>query len=240
MRGWWKVLWWLVYPVSRGLLGLRVRGADHIPREGSVILAPNHRSYWDPPLVGVAAPREVYFLAKQELFSGTSLFARAFARLITWLHAIPLRRTAGGHRALREALRLLRQGRVIVIFPEGTRNKTRYPLLPFRRGVVFLAYRAGVPVVPTWIKNVRQPVWKWILRLAPPEVRFGPPLLPEKGESPERFSWRLMEALIALSDPEDQARHREAMARGHIRAPETKASQSTIHENPTPSKPKGR
>ncbi len=220
MRGWWKALWILLYPLPRWILGLRVRGADHVPGEGSVVLAPNHRSYWDPPLVGVAAPREVFFLAKQELFSGSSLPARAFARLITWLHAIPLRRTAGGHRALREALRLLRQGRVIVIFPEGTRNKTRYPLLPFRRGVVFLAYRAGVPVVPTWIKNARQPVWKWILRLASPEVRFGEPLTPKKGESQEAFAWRLMEALISLADPEDQAKHREALNRGHIRPPD--------------------
>jgi len=63
----WRLARILLGPIFRFVLGVRVRGAHHVPREGSVILAPNHRSFWDPPMVGYASPRETFFLAKREL-----------------------------------------------------------------------------------------------------------------------------------------------------------------------------
>jgi len=132
----------------------------------------------------------------------------------TW-NAFPVDRATGGVSALRRSLALLQSGKVVTIFPEGTRNRTRYPLLPLQRGVVFLAYKADVPVVPVWLVNMKAPLWKWFLRRACPEVRFGPPLRVEPGEDVDAFVARLALAMIALADPEEQARFEEARKKGY-------------------------
>ncbi len=215
MSAHWRLARILLGPIFRFVLGVRVRGTEHVPREGSVILAPNHRSSWDPPMVGYASPREIFFLAKRELFDSPTPWGRLFSWVIRTWNALPVDRAAGGVAALRRSLRLLQAGKVVTIFPEGTRNRTRYPLLPLQRGVVFLAYKAGVPVVPVWLVNMKAPLWKWILRLSRPEVRFGPPLRVEPGEDVDAFVARLALAMIALADPEERARFEEARKKGY-------------------------
>ncbi len=172
MRPLWRISRALIVPLFRALTGFRVENAHWVPPRGPVILAPNHNSWWDPPLVGIAAPREVYFLAKEELFTTN----RLFGWLIRTYNAIPIRRETGGLEALRTALRLLDQGKAVVIFPEGTRNRTEHLLLPLKPGVFLLAKHSGAPVVPAFILHNREPFHRWLLRKAPPVVRFGPPL----------------------------------------------------------------
>ncbi len=212
----WKLARLLLGPIFRFVLGVRVKGAHHVPRTGSVIFAPNHRSSWDPPMVGYGSPREVYFLAKRELFTSPTPWGRAFAWLIRTWNAIPVDRAGGGVAALRRSLKLLQSGHGVTIFPEGTRNRTSYPLLPLQHGVVFLAYKAGVPVVPVWLKNMKAPLWAWILRIRPPEVRFGPPLYVKPGERVEAFQERLALAMIALADPDEQERFWESVHKGYF------------------------
>ncbi len=215
MSAHWRLAVVLLGPIFRFVLGVKVRGREHVPREGSVILAPNHRSSWDPPMVGYASPREIFFLAKRELFDSPTPWGRLFAWVIRTWNALPVDRASGGVAALRRSLKLLQSGKVVTIFPEGTRNRTRYPLLPLQRGVVFLAYKANVPVVPVWLVNMKAPLWKWILRIARPEVRFGPPLRVEPGEDVDAFVARLALAMIALADPEERARFEEARKKGY-------------------------
>ncbi len=198
MRPLWRVSRGIIVPLFRALTGFRVENAHLVPPQGPVILAPNHNSWWDPPLIGMAAPREVYFLAKEELFTTN----RLFGWLIRTYNAIPIRRETGGLEALRTALRLLDQGKAVVIFPEGTRNRTQQLLLPLKPGVFLLAKHSGAPVVPAFILNNREPFHRWLLRKAPPVVRFGPPLKAQdfpQDKKGRAFNQALRQALEQLA-----------------------------------------
>ena len=116
------------FAVSRVLFRLRVVGADRMPREGRLIVASNHVSLLDPPLVGCASPRELDYMAKAELFRIPGL-----GGLIRRLNAHPVDRTGSDSAALRLALRLLETGRALLVFPEGTRG-TEGRLGPARAG----------------------------------------------------------------------------------------------------------
>ena len=111
-------------------VALRATGAENLPRTGPVIVACNHVSYLDPVALGIGLPRMVTYLAKKELFSIPILGA-----LVRGCGAYPLDRDAGGVAAVRAALRVLKNGRCIGIFPEGTRNlhRTRHPRKAARR-----------------------------------------------------------------------------------------------------------
>ncbi len=173
-----KILGWFFYPV----MGVKVHGKENVPPEGPIIVAPNHRAYFDPPVVGYALAvkpnqREAHFLAKEDLWK-----FKPFGKLLEFLNAIPLRRSAQARTALMHAIDILNRGGAIVIFPEGGRNKTQEDLLPFKLGVSFLAIHTGAKVVPAYITNNRgraiSKPWKWIFRLEPMHVYFGEPLDP--------------------------------------------------------------
>jgi len=116
-----------------------VRGGEHVPAEGGVLLIANHTSYADPPIVGTASPRPVNFMAKAELFR---------IPLLGWLirrtHAFPVRRGTTDREALRRAIRLLRSGRVLLVFPEGTRSPDGR-LMEAEQGAAFIALTACCP-----------------------------------------------------------------------------------------------
>ncbi len=174
----------------QGLFGLRIEGGERVPIEGPLIICPNHGSYWDPPLIGVATPREIYYVAKEELFTTYSWFGW----LIRKYNAIPIRRETGGLGAIRTTLDLLKQGKVVVIFPEGTRNKTGSVLLPLKAGAAIVAQMSGAPILPAYIKNNRRGMGFWMLRWGSPVVRFGN-LLDPKDFPRDKKGTRLTEAL---------------------------------------------
>jgi len=173
----WKITYILAYPIAKFIIGIKVYGRENIPENGPLILAPNHRSYIDPPVVGFASPRETYFLAKEELFK-----FKPFARLITFYNAIPLKRNFESKTALIYAIEKLKENKVITIFPEGTRNKTNKKLLPFKLGVAFLSLNTNAKIIPIYIKNnggkaLLKP-FLWILRIKRLEVHIGKPIEP--------------------------------------------------------------
>jgi len=164
-----RLSWLFLNCMERLFFGFAVKGAEHVPRTGPVIIASNHISYADPPVVGSAVPREVYFMAKEELFANW-----AFGWLIRQYNAIPLRRTVGDLGAVRKAVDLLRQGRAVLMFPEGTRSLTGKLLRP-KLGVGLIACTAGVAVVPAYVTGTNR-LGRVLARGARLRVSFGPPV----------------------------------------------------------------
>jgi 1-acyl-sn-glycerol-3-phosphate acyltransferase len=119
---------------------LEVRGQAHVPASGPLLLVSNHVSLLDPPFVGAASPRELHFLAKEELFTIPLL-----GRLIRALNARPVKRDGSDGRALKMAVRLLGEGRALLVFPEGTRG-VEGRLREGKPGAGMLAVMSGAPV----------------------------------------------------------------------------------------------
>ena len=149
-----------------------VTGREHVPSTGGVLLIANHTSYSDPPIVGTACPRPVHFMAKAELFKMPLLGA-----FIRRTHAFPVRRGAADRTALRRAVRLLREGRVLLVFPEGTRSPDGR-LQELEQGAAFIALSGKAAVVPVGLVGADRllPKGSPILRPAKLHVRFGPPV----------------------------------------------------------------
>src|SRR5437763_1745510 len=101
------------------LFDLKVKGVENVPRTGGVLIVANHQSYLDPMLVGVRLPRATSFLAKSELFNNR------FTRwILSKLCAFPVRQGEGDIGAVREAIRRLKEGKALVLFPKGSRTQT--------------------------------------------------------------------------------------------------------------------
>jgi 1-acyl-sn-glycerol-3-phosphate acyltransferase len=137
----------LVAPFMRLWFGLRSEGVERIPAQGPVIIAPNHKSFWDAFFVGVAAPRHVRFMGKTELFEGR------LGRLYVRLGAFPVRRGTADADALETARVVLRQGGVLALFPEGTRIRDPEGLGEPHSGAGRLALETGAPLVPAAISG---------------------------------------------------------------------------------------
>ena len=170
------MLYTVLKPVTHTLLWLwlrlEVKGQENVPPSGPVLLVSNHVSALDPPIVGAAAPRPLYFMAKEELFR-----IPLFGRLIRALNARPVRREGADGRALKSALRLLEEGRALLVFPEGTRG-TEGRLREGKPGVGMLAVMSGAVVVPVYVAGSggAMPPGRMFPRRSKVRVAFGPPL----------------------------------------------------------------
>ncbi len=141
------------YGFARGVVELfarvvwrvRVRGRENVPRHGPFVLAPVHRSYVDTLVAGCVVRRRIRFMGKEELWG-----YRWSARLFSSLGGFPVRRGAPDREALHICEQALRAGEPVVLYPEGTRQSG--PVVqPLFEGAVFVAARAGVPIVPVGI-----------------------------------------------------------------------------------------
>ncbi|NGP43692.1 1-acyl-sn-glycerol-3-phosphate acyltransferase [Bacillaceae bacterium SIJ1] len=148
---------------SKALFKFEVIGEEHIPKTGGVLLCCNHRSNYDPVLLGVACPRKVRYMAKDELFKAPPL-----KWLMNQLGVIPVRRGASDKQALRKGLQVLNDGDVYGMFPEGTRSKTG-ELGEGMSGAGFFALRSNAAIVPSAVIGDYQPFQKV-------KVAFGPPI----------------------------------------------------------------
>lgn len=133
---------WLL---ARLYLRLRFVGVEHVPTRGAVLITPNHVSYMDPVLVSLPIHRPLHYLALEPFFRVPGL-----GPLIRWCRAWPVREGEPNAEAARTALRVLRAGEALVIFPEGGRSRDGR-LQPFFPGAFRLALAAGAPVVPVSI-----------------------------------------------------------------------------------------
>ena len=179
----------------------RVFGLEHVPADGACILASNHASYLDPPILGSPIRhRVVHFMARDTLFRGP------LAWLLPRLGTVPLDRGRGDVSALRSALAILRHDCALGLFPEGTRTRTG-AMQPAKGGVGFLVAKASVPVIPVyidgsfkaWPKGARRP------RLHAITIVYGDPISPAQiaahgttHEAYEQISALVMARIAAL------------------------------------------
>lgn len=157
--------WTLLRPAYKALYPHRVTGLENLPAEGGFVLCINHISARDPLYVSTCIPRKrrMYFLGKKELFDNR--FLRPF---VTWLGGIPVDRGHADLSAVRNSLRVLKEGFGLGIFPQGTRSRDNTPT-PMLNGASMIALRGGVPVVPAYIDGP----YRLFHRV---DVRFGAPL----------------------------------------------------------------
>lgn len=207
MRFHYRISWEFLRLIERLLFGMRIHGDEKVPRTGGVIIASNHISYNDPPMVGSAVPRELHFLAKEELFENP-----VFGALISSFNAMPVKRATGDVGALKKAVRLLKEGKAMIMFPEGTRSLSGKFLKP-KPGVGMIASMADVQVVPTYVAgtdNLGAAFW----RKRPVVVRFGEPIVPAEvrsrwGSDKEAYmaiSQEAMERIKALAEEDRKER----------------------------------
>jgi 1-acyl-sn-glycerol-3-phosphate acyltransferase len=171
----------------------RATGAGNIPASGPVIVACNHVSYLDPPALGIGMNRQITYLAKKELFAIPLLGA-----VIRGLGAYPLDREAGGVAAVKAALRVLKAGQCVGIFPEGTRNLDGSAAE--KGGAALLAALSGAPVVPAAIVGTKD-----AKRFAQVRVVYGEPLTVVRnrkadGDDLEKWTHEIMRRIRILEE----------------------------------------
>jgi 1-acyl-sn-glycerol-3-phosphate acyltransferase len=176
------ILYWVIrgvlFPLFRVYFRLRRIGREHIPGDGPLLLAANHRSFLDPFVIGMMLRRPVYYMAKRELFE-----KRLQGRLLNALGAFPVDRGTGDAGAMDAARAILERGDCVVVFPEGTRVRPG-PLGAPKRGIGRLALEAGVPVVPIAVLGTEDVRRGWRIRPRRVYVRAGRPLrFPTDGTS---------------------------------------------------------
>lgn len=167
----------------------RTYGRENIPRQGGCIYASNHESNIDPILLPVCSPRQMRFMAKEELFAGI------MGPLMTWGGGFPVRRGSVDRGALQTFLEQIKKGYPVLIFPQGTRGGAK-----IQSGVGFLAAQSGAPVVPIYIHGtaeVMPPKAKFPRRRSV-SLTFGKPLTFSKDEAYDEIARQVMEAVEGL------------------------------------------
>lgn len=170
------MFYWFAWIILRVFLNLfcryRIEGLENVPRSGGVILVANHRAMMDPIVIGCCIHfRKTYFMAKEELFR-----FKPFALIISSLGAFPVRRGKVDRIALRTAENILNEGKLLLIFGEGTRNRDLTKVLgELHSGFVYLAEKTNVPVVPVYTFNTHL-IFSRLFRWPKVIVRFGKPI----------------------------------------------------------------
>lgn len=167
----WPSLYWVGRLLVGVLLPLKVEGATNIPRRGAAVLVPNHSCYLDPAFVARTTGRTIWFTTTAEVFRGR------LAYLVRRLPTVPLRRYRPDPTACREVIRLLEEGELLCIFPEGERSPhggRQAPIPDVARTIA----RLGAPVIPVIIIGAADvgPRWAEALRRRPVVVRAGQPV----------------------------------------------------------------
>lgn len=191
--------------LARLFFDFRVIHPERIPEEGGVILASNHQSYFDPPLVGICSHRGVHYLARKTLLKWPF-----FGPLFPAMNVIPVDRDGNDMAALKTVIRKIRDGEGVVLFPEGTRTRDGN-LQPAQAGVGLVIAKTGAPVVPMRIFGAYEafPRGAKGIHLHPIRVVVGKPIHFSREETANadretyrKLGQRVMDEIAALElDP---------------------------------------
>ncbi|GAA0458844.1 lysophospholipid acyltransferase family protein [Alkalibacillus silvisoli] len=181
----------VVYMVFKFLFRIKIIGKTNVPKEGPVIVCSNHISNFDPPVVGITCPRDINFMAKEELFE-----KKGIGFLLKHLNAFPVKRGMRDRNALRNGLGLLEDGGTLGLFPEGTRSKDGN-IKKGLAGAGFFAMRSNATVIPCAIIGPYE-------KFKPLKVIYGEPVEFEslKAEKPsaQEVTDEIMENIQSLID----------------------------------------
>ena len=163
------ILWILCRSLSSLFLRYRTNGSEHVPRTGGVLIAANHASYTDIPLLGCGVTRRLFYLGRANLFPNP--LWNWVLRSLGW---IPLKPERWDRKAFQQVIDLLNAGKAVVIFPEGTRTPDG-TLQPGKPGIGMIVAEAQCPVIPAYLEGTFQvlPMGASRLRRHPVSVRFG-------------------------------------------------------------------
>jgi 1-acyl-sn-glycerol-3-phosphate acyltransferase len=206
-----QFVYWLaranVWALSKMMFRMRVEGGRNVPARGGVLIACNHVSHLDPPLVGTAAPRMVFHMAKRELFKVPALtwFMRQIGTIMV--------HRGQGKQAILDAIEYIGKGRAVIIFPEGTRSKNGV-LMKGHSGAIVIAIRTDCPIIPAAIIGSEKAMTKGskLIKPVPVTVRFGQPYtIPYEGDREHIPRDVLERELVSLME------HIEALLPAHMK-----------------------
>ena len=183
-------------------LSFKVVGRQNVPKKGAFIFVSNHSSYFDPILLGTSLHRSLYYMARENLF-----WKPFFGWIMGQVNAFPVKRNSGDLGALKQAITILKDGKPLVMFPEGMRSKDKN-LRSAKPGVGFIAAKAGVPIVPAYIDGslVALPGSLMTLKRHPVSVYIGEPITFDisngrnSKEAYQKISDEIMARIAALRD----------------------------------------
>ncbi len=187
----------LAIPLFKLMFHYKVKGKKNLPKKGAYIVCSNHLSNYDPLLLSITQKRQIYYMAKKELFE-----KKLGAAMIRELGAFPVDRGSGDGQAIRTAEEIVQDERLLGIFIEGTRSKTGEFLRP-KSGAAMIAFQTQTPVIPVCITPKQQKV-KLFQRVT---ISWGKPLSIEelglKNGSPAAFrsaSRKIMDEIKQLRE----------------------------------------
>ena len=199
MTFWYLLGYSLSKTIAKTFFNYRVIGAENMIEEGPCIIAANHCSYLDPPLVGVACKRAIHYLARKSL-----LDVPVLGPILPQLNVIPVDQKNADRSALMGAIRVVRNGGAVLIFPEGTRSSDG-SLQPAQPGIGMIVAKTGAPVVPVRLSGTFEalPKDRGFPRNCPVTTRVGVPLgltsrCSNDRESYNIFSERILKAIAEL------------------------------------------
>ncbi|MDP3732729.1 MAG: lysophospholipid acyltransferase family protein [Candidatus Omnitrophota bacterium] len=177
------------------LFRFKAEGLEYIPKTGGFILASNHVSYLDPIAVGVASGRKLNYMAKEELFCNP-----LFSRLLCGINVFPVKRDSADLSAIKEAMRRVRMGGGLVLFPEGSRRFDGASHKPYA-GIGFLTAKLNVPVIPAFVKGTEKalPTGAKFIRLTSISISFGKPFFIERRMPYQDIAMQIMDNIRHLS-----------------------------------------
>ena len=192
------IRWGIAFPLLSLVAHIRLKGRYNIPKHGPFLIAANHLAWTDIPLVPLLLPGKVVYMAKEEYFNSR------IAWLVRFMGSFPVKRGEGDRQALRTAEEQLKKGNVVVLFPEGTRSKTK-TMAKGHAGLGMIALRSGVPVIPVAIWGSEKVLKEFGPRVT---ISYGEPIVfKPKGakmtrEDIDNATEQTMRAIAAMLPPE--------------------------------------
>lgn len=204
-----NLLWPIAWIVTHLICRYHVSGREHVPRAGPLIVVANHLSWFDPILLALILPRRIWFFAKAEIFRWL---------IVGWLcdatGQIPVNRGVSDRAALEKALAYLREGKAVVVFPEGTVERQE-KMIAARTGVAMLALRSGAAILPVAHSGTRRILRSWLSWFPRVIIQIGEPYVPALTEGAARkaelqsITQDVMERIAAMLPPEQRGVYRK-------------------------------